>query len=149
MQYLRRAKATFEMWIDATCLLSRRWGVKGVGFCVLLDEDGCVMAVGDHPGDEFFGTVKPLIAEKPPAKSKPEPRVDTRNTTVEIHMQACTNFLGRKRRDDAVASLKKALALDPENKVIWKQVWVVENPDKFYAGAIDKEWQRRQPPVLP
>jgi hypothetical protein len=59
-------------------------------------------------------------------------------------MQSCTNFLGRGRKDDAVAALKKALELDPENKVIPKQIWAIQHPDKFYAGPIDKAWQKKQ-----
>jgi hypothetical protein len=64
-------------------------------------------------------------------------------------MQSCTNYLTRKRIDDAVGFLKKALALDPENKVIPKQIWALRHPEKFYSGAIDKAWQSQQPPITP
>jgi len=43
----------------------------------------------------------------------------------------------------ALAQLRKALALDRENFVIRKQIWVVEHPEKFYP-TIDWAWQREQ-----
>lgn len=43
----------------------------------------------------------------------------------------------------ALAQLRKALALDRENYVIRKQIWVVEHPEKFHP-TIDWAWQRDQ-----
>ena len=34
--------------------------------------------------------------------------------------------------------------LDPSNWIIHKQIWAVENPDKFYEGNVDYNWQRQQ-----
>jgi hypothetical protein len=149
MRYLRKARATYHMWIDATCAISRRWGLKKVSTLILLDEEGCVMLTGGHPDEAFLGQVEKLLPVPPARRNVPEPAVETKNTQVEILMQSCTNFLSRKRTEDAVAALRKALALDPENRIIPKQVWVLTNPEKFYAGAIDKEWQAQQPPVTP
>lgn len=149
MRYLRQARASYEMWIDATCTLARRWALKRVSVWVLLDEEGCVVAAGDHPDEAAFGQIEELLPTPPARRNVPEPRVETKNTQVEILMQSCTNFLSRKRTGDAVGALKKALALDPQNRVIPKQVWVLEHPEKFYNGAIDKDWQKEQPPVTP
>src|SRR5437667_319418 len=66
----------------------------------------------------------------------------------EFHVQLCTNYLTRKRIEDAVGFLKQALAIDPESKVIPKQIWALQHPEKFYNGPIDKEWQKEQPPVV-
>lgn len=145
MRYLRKAGASFEMLIDATCALARRWSLKRVSVCILLDEEGCVMATGDHPDAAFLSEVEKLLPNAPARRNVPEPKVDTKNTQIEILMQSCTNLLSRKRTDDAVAALKKAIALDPENRVIPKQIWVLQNPEKFYDGPIDKEWQKQQP----
>lgn len=149
MRYLRAARASYEMWIDATCTLARRWSLKRVSVWVLLDEEGCVAAAGDHPDEKAFAEIEALLSRPPARRDVPESKVDTKNTQVEILMQSCTNFLSRKRTGDAVSALKKALALDPENRVIPKQVWVLEHPEKFYSGPIDKDWQKQQPPVTP
>jgi hypothetical protein len=143
MRYLRRAKATFEMLLDACGVLSRRWSLKKAGVSILLDEEGCVMATGGHLEPEFMSEVERLLPQ-PPRKGVPEPKVDTKNTQAEVHLQYAGNLLTRKRTADAVAELRKALAIDPGNPVIFKQIWVLEHPEKFYDGAIDKEWQKTQ-----
>jgi hypothetical protein len=149
MRYLRKAKASFEMWIDATCVVSRRWGLKRVGVPLLLDEAGCLLKLGEKLDEAFLAEAEGLLSRPAARTSAPETRVDTKNTQIEIHMQSCGNLLTRQRTDDAVAALRKALGADPENRIIPKQVWVLRNPEKFYSGPIDKEWQAQQPPVTP
>lgn len=53
-------------------------------------------------------------------------------------------LLSEGRKDEGVASLKRALAVDPGNYVIRKQIWAVENPGRFYDGGIDWDWQKQQ-----
>jgi tetratricopeptide (TPR) repeat protein len=43
----------------------------------------------------------------------------------------------------ALASWKKALALEPSNWVIRKQIWALEFPERFYP-RIQYEWQNEQ-----
>ncbi len=150
MRYVAQAKATHEIWIDANCHLVRKWKLKRVGVLVLLDEDDVVLhATDEHPGEAVFSQVEKLLGKAPAATPPPRPKVETRNTEVEFLVQLCTNYLTRKRVDDAVGFLKKALALDLENRVIPKQIWALQHPEKFYSGPIDKEWQKQQPAVTP
>ncbi len=53
-------------------------------------------------------------------------------------------LLSQGRTEEGVASLKRALAVDPGNYVIRKQIWAVENPSRFYDGGIDWDWQKEQ-----
>ena len=48
------------------------------------------------------------------------------------------------KKQEAMAEWRKALALDPQNWIIHKQIWAVEHPDKFYKGAVDYTWQEAQ-----
>ena len=48
------------------------------------------------------------------------------------------------KKQEAMAEWRKALALDPQNWIIHKQIWAVEHPDKFYIGAVDYGWQKEQ-----
>ncbi len=48
------------------------------------------------------------------------------------------------KKTEAIAEWRKALALDPKNWIIHKQIWVVEHPDKFYDGNVDYGWQKAQ-----
>ena len=144
MRFLRTAKATFGMWIDAVGVLTRRWNLKIASVGVLLDEQGCVMAAATHPDKEFYAEVGEMLHRAPNTKEIPEPKVDTKNTQVEILMQSCNNILTRNRTKEAADELRKALELDPGNIVVQKQIWAVEHPEKFYEGEIDKVWQKAQ-----
>ena len=43
----------------------------------------------------------------------------------------------------ALTSWRAALALDPANFTIRKQIWMVERPERFYP-TIDFDWQKEQ-----
>ncbi len=53
-------------------------------------------------------------------------------------------LLQLNRKEEAAEQMKAALKLDPKNYIIRKQIWAVENPERFYNGGIDWGWQRRQ-----
>jgi peroxiredoxin len=149
LKYLTEARADFEMLLDASCILSRRWGLKRPGFLVLLDENGTALLVVDHPEEKDLEKVEKHLSDKPVTPVPPEAKVDHRNVKVELLVQACTNFLTRKKVQEAVESLRKALAVDPGNLIIARQVLVLQHPEKFYPGPIDREWVKSQPPVAP
>ena len=48
------------------------------------------------------------------------------------------------RVQEAIAEWRKGVKLEPDNYLIRKQIWAVENPDRFYAGSVDYDWQREQ-----
>ena len=48
------------------------------------------------------------------------------------------------RTTEALAHWRQGLDLDPGNYLIRKQIWAVENPEKFYDGDVDYNWQREQ-----
>ena len=52
-------------------------------------------------------------------------------------------FLDQGERAQALAALKQAWAIEPDNWIIRKQIWAVEHPEQFYP-AINTEWQRER-----
>jgi len=52
-----------------------------------------------------------------------------------------TAYLDLGQKDQALAALKKASDLDPNNWIIHKQIWAIEHPEQFYP-AINPQWQR-------
>lgn len=40
--------------------------------------------------------------------------------------------------------LKNMVSDDPENFIFRKQYWAINNPEKFYSGKIDTDWQRKK-----
>ncbi len=144
MRYLKEAGADYETWIDSNCILGRRWGLKRVPACLLLDEQGCVMAAAKFPDGKFLAAARRLSSKKPSGRPPRDPRADVKNTRVEILVEACTNFLGRGRKDEALEALKMAATLDPESRIIPRQILAIRNPERFYSGAVDGEWVRGQ-----
>ena len=71
-------------------------------------------------------------------------------TVVKTNAEAAARFelglvlLESGKKEEAMAEWRKALALDPKNWIIHKQIWAVEHPDKFYDGAVDYGWQKAQ-----
>lgn len=145
LRYVSRAKCTHETWIDATCVLSRRWKVKQAGVTLLLDEDRGLLLAEGLPTSKVLKKVEGLLGRKAPAKVRPEPKADTRDTAIEIFCQQCTNYLTRRRIDDAVGFLRQASETDPENGIVPPQTWALRNPEKFYEGPVDVAWLKKQP----
>ena len=52
------------------------------------------------------------------------------------------SLLGNNEKENALGQLHSALEFDPDNYLIRKQIWALENPEKFYEGDIDVKWQR-------
>jgi tetratricopeptide (TPR) repeat protein len=52
-----------------------------------------------------------------------------------------TAYLDLGQKDKALAALRQASALDPDNWIIHKQIWAIEHPEQFYP-AINPQWQR-------
>ena len=48
------------------------------------------------------------------------------------------------RTGEALARWRQGLQLDPGNYLIRKQIWAVENPERFYEGDVDYDWQQEQ-----
>ncbi len=48
------------------------------------------------------------------------------------------------RTGEALARWRQGLELDPGNYLIRKQIWAVENPERFYEGDVDYDWQQEQ-----
>lgn len=128
MRCLKSAGADHVMLIDATCTLTRRWSIRRVPFLFLLDENRVVLQAGEAVDESGLAEALNAKWEKT-ALALPElPAEESRRLyEVEIQLQACTNFLGRKRAADAVEALRKALTLDPENEIVREQLRALES----------------------
>ena len=76
--------------------------------------------------------------------TQPEGPLPEEDGAVPGVFQKGTSFYQEGRVEEAVATWREALALDPDNYIIRKQIWAVENPERFYDGAVDYDWQREQ-----
>ncbi|MBI1926333.1 tetratricopeptide repeat protein, partial [Candidatus Poribacteria bacterium] len=81
-----------------------------------------------------------LIRETKPPQQIDDPKV----AEADARFQLGLVLLEIGKKAEAMAEWRKALALDPQNWIIHKQIWAVEHPDKFYRGNVDYDWQKRQ-----
>ncbi|MBI2933069.1 MAG: TlpA family protein disulfide reductase [Planctomycetes bacterium] len=143
MRYLRAARFSFAALIDASCELSRLWGVTSIPFAVAADADAIIRLVTDESPPSFLEQVPAALAKKAD-KVPPERKITHPQPDFEILLQSCTNLLGRGRKEEALVALQQAMALDPANDLVRKQMWAVAHPERFYQGAIDLAWQKAQ-----
>jgi hypothetical protein len=61
---------------------------------------------------------------------------------LELFARGAAMF-AQHRRDEALATWREALRIDPENFVIRSQIWSVEHPEHFYP-VVDRAWQEQQ-----
>ena len=110
---------------------------------------------GLGPGEPAEETDSKLEAEHSQAKVVALPDENHSQAKVvalpdENHSQANAYFrrgvrlLQEGRVPEAIAEWRKGVELEPDNYLILKQIWAVENPDRFYAGSVDSDWQREQ-----
>jgi peroxiredoxin len=62
---------------------------------------------------------------------------------ADVHFLSGQVLLQQEKREAALACFRQASQLDPENWRIRKQIWAIENPDKFYTKQNpDYRWQK-------
>jgi len=124
-QFVRKAGITFTMLLDNACSLSRLWGVKQLPWVIVVDGDGFVERVGTEVAPKTLQAA--FTAEQSAKRTRIFEPVRGRgsDTRVEILLQHVANLLGRGRQDEAVSTIKNALAIDPDNQIIAKQVGMV------------------------
>lgn len=117
-----------------------------------MDEEGrLVRSVGSVSiDDEHF---RRELTEWVTTGAIPQPwrqrRAALRNLTpdeaeADARFQLAIALLERGKREEAIAELKRAFRLDPQNWIIRKQLWAIEHPKAFYEGDVDYGWQKEQ-----
>lgn len=147
------ANADFVTLIDSQNTFGTRYDLKAIPYGVMIDEAGRLVK---GPFDINVADQKTLaMLEKwvsdPDYNAKllrdmkPSGEQSTQVTTeASARFQLGLVLLEVGKKDEAMAEWRKALALDPQNWIIHKQIWAVEHPDKFYEGAVDYGWQKAQ-----
>ncbi|MGH2371262.1 MAG: hypothetical protein ACRDI2_24060 [Chloroflexota bacterium] len=145
--WLERAGATFPTLVDAANALGEVCGYKAIPNGIVLDEGGVVrfQKLGGFSvsNAEDVAAVERLLGEGGASGATPAPAGLARG---EARVSALQRGLDRLRQGDrtgAVDAWRAALAADPDNYVIRKQIWAVEHPERFYP-TIDWAWQKEQ-----
>ena len=148
------AKATFPTLVDTENLLGDLYHLKAIPYALLINEQGELVEgpVSANIGNEEFRARLERWITDPAyeAEMMAEGRAASKSETSPELREAALRFqLGRLlleqgRQAEAMQEWRQALALDPDNWIIHKQIWAVEHPDRFYEGSVDYDWQKRQ-----
>ena len=147
------ANADFVTLVDSQNIFGTRYNLKAIPYGVMIDETGRLVKppfnvnVKDQKtlamlekwlldpdyNAMLLDGIKP--SNEPPAKT---------NAEAAARFQLGLVLLEEGKKEEAMTEWRKALALDPKNWIIHKQIWAVEHPDKFYENGVDYGWQKAQ-----
>ena len=149
--YAEKAGATFPTVVDEDNLLSQAYGFKAIPNALFIDEQGVLRykkyggfdirkpelkgAAEEWAATGSIGGTQPS-SEDQPSGLEHSKATDLFHRGMELYRQG--------RVQEALALWREGVTLEPDNYVIRKQVWAVENPEKFYAGEVDYAWQKEQ-----
>ena len=136
--------------VDDENLLGHLYGFKAVPNGFLIDESGVVQYKKLGGFDVRREETAQLVEQWATEKGLRDVSVVADDDLGEEHSQAISHFRiglehyrqGKTR--EAMTEWRKGVELEPDNYIIRKQIWAVENPEKFYAGNVDFDWQKVQ-----
>ena len=152
--WVEKAGGTYRALLDRHNAVGKAYNLKFVPVGILVDEEGrLVRAVGSvNIGNEDFrrelsewATTGAIPKAWIDADRQAAPRELTPDEAeADARFQLAIVLLERGNRDGAIAELKRAFRLDPQNWLIRKQLWAIETPGAFYEGDVDYTWQKAQ-----
>ncbi|MBM3948456.1 MAG: tetratricopeptide repeat protein [SAR202 cluster bacterium] len=146
--YLRQAKAEFVTVVDEQNLLGDLYGFKAIPNGFLIDEQGILrygeLGTFDVRKPKTRALLDQWVAGKGTGVARSAEAPGNRHAQANAHFRAGEALYRQGKVDEAVAEWRRAVALEPDNYIIRKQIWAVQNPDKFYDGDVDYDWQDEQ-----
>jgi hypothetical protein len=148
--YVEAAGATFPTVVDEGNLLGQLYGFKAVPNGFLIDERGILkyrkLGSFDICRAETADILDRWTSGSDLAGLSEQADSSTGSTQFEADLLFRRGLdLYRKGSMEAAITLWRwGLDLDPGNYIIRKQIWAVQNPERFYNGEVDYSWQREQ-----
>ena len=147
------ANADFLTLVDSQNIFGTRYNLKAIPYGVLIDEAGRMVKApfNINVADKETLVMLERWLSDPDYNAvllhnlkQSDVPIAGITTEAAARFQLGLVLLESGKKHEAMAEWRKALALDPENWIIHKQIWAVENPDKFYNGGVDYGWQKTQ-----
>ncbi len=151
--YVEKANAEYTTLVDSDNMLGNLFGFKTIPLILLFDESGNLIEgprQAEVEDDRLIIEIEDWIergensvpgkiaANRRPQKIEPGFASDEARN----HFLKASEYIKASNNVKALHELNLAFELDPENWLIRKQRWALENPGKFYDGEIDTNWQR-------
>ena len=141
--FVKKAGLSFPSVVDRAGLLWEAWDFQVVPLQFLFDETGRLMAsFKGKPDAELLAQLDAALAA-PPVRTPDSGSVSSPRSGKGLFARGLAALDAGKPKK-ARRLWERALAQEPENWLIRKQIWALEAPDRFYAGDIDFAWQRER-----
>ncbi|MEX2549148.1 MAG: hypothetical protein WD638_02890 [Nitriliruptoraceae bacterium] len=143
------AAASFTTLVDSEAQLAGRLGVTAVPFVLTFENRRLVRPVTsinvleDHQAEAVRHWALGAAA-RIELTAMPERHKSQATELASAWLTVARLAIEEERLDDAGAALARGFELDPDNWLIRKQRWALSEPDRFYAGKIDQDWQKEQ-----
>ena len=143
--YVEKAGATFPTVVDGENVLGQLFDCKAIPNAIFVDPDGVVRYV-KRSGFDIRKPEYAQAAESWAAGDPVDAAADAGGVAAEAlaHYREGLALYQEDKVDEAMAAWRRGVALQPDNYIIRKQIWAVENPDRFYEGSVDYAWQKEQ-----
>ena len=148
--FVEKAGAEFTTVVDEENLLGQSFGFKAIPNGYLIDERGVVRYKKLGGFDIRQAETASIVEKWLESPSIDDSLQESEESLGDEHSEANALFragleLYREGKvDGAMAEWRRGMELEPDNYIIRKQIWAVQNPDKFYAGDVDYAWQKEQ-----
>ncbi len=146
--YVEKASATYATVVDEANALGQLYGFKAIPNLFLIEADGTV-AFKELGTFNVREPAKRAIVDRWVETGTTDDRgnsedIDGSHALANAHFLFGQQFYKRGLTREALAEWRKGVALEPDNYNIRKQIWAIENPDRFYDGKVDYDWQDEQ-----
>jgi hypothetical protein len=148
--YVEQARATYPTLVDADNRLGLLFGFKAVPNAVFVDEAGIIRYTKFGGFDIRKAEHRQLVeqfAASPDVSALAQAAEQANGFESDEALAHFHRGLAAFQAGDAQTALEEwrlGVALEPDNWIIRKQVWAIENPERFYSGEVDFTWQREQ-----
>lgn len=142
--YHEQARAEFVTVVDQANSLSQLFGFRAIPNGILIDENGLLryQKYGgfDIRKPEFLEVVQQFAG----TGNAPEAAESGGVSPAHEHFERGYALYKSGDVEGAKAAWREGIAVDPGNWNMRKQLWAIENPDRFYEGDVDYGWQKQQ-----
>ena len=152
--WVEKAGGTYRALIDQHNFIGKAYNLKYVPVGIIVDEAGRLVRNVNSvniQNENFRRELTEWITTEtiPLVWLQDDRQVISRNLTpdeseADARFQLAIVLLESGKKNEAIAELKRAFKLDPQNWIIRKQLWAIEHPEAFYEGDVDYGWQKKQ-----
>ena len=147
---MEKAGVRFTTLVDQANILSDLYGFKAVPNGFLIDERGIVrfsqLGGFDIGRRETVETLEGWLSgqDQTLTGEGPEGVLGAEHSEANALFREGLEFYRAGKVGEALARWRQGQQLKPDNYLIRKQIWAVENPERFYEGDVDYTWQKEQ-----